>query len=149
MLQATIFLADFAQVTPDGKMTAVGMGWTVTGPKPIPHAVGVFVQVPWDETNTKHHIILELLDADGQPVIADTPDRGEVPIRAEGELIAGRSPDVRPGTAIDVPFAFNQVGLPVEAGGWYVWRLSLDGESRDEWRRPFSVRQFPPGQLAA
>ncbi len=149
MLQATIFLADFAQATPDGKMTAVGMGWSVTGPNPVPHAVGVFIQVPWDQTNQKHRILLELLDADGEPVLVETPEGGETPIRAEGELIAGRSPEMRPGSSVDVPFAIFQSGLPVEPGGLYVWRLSVNGETRAEWRRPFSVRSLPPGQIAA
>ena len=148
MFQAQMFLADFAQATPDGKLTAVGMGWTVTGPQPVPHAVGVVLQIPWDQTNVRHHLLLELLDADGQPVLVPTAEGAKSPLRLEGELITGRPAELAPGTPVNVPFAFFQAGLLLSPGGRYVYQLSINGQTEDDWRLPFSVRQGPQ-QMAA
>jgi hypothetical protein len=33
--------------------------------------------------------------------------------------------------------------LPLDPGGRYEWRLSIDGEVDDDWRLAFSVREEP------
>lgn len=71
--------------------------------------------VPWDETNVKHPFVLELLDADGQPVMVPT-DNGAQPLRMDG-LEVGRPPGHKPDTPIGVPFATFQAGLQLEPGG--------------------------------
>ena len=133
-----MMLADYVQVA-EGKLTIVGGGWSVTGPMPVPFGVAVLFQVPWDRANMQHRFRLELLDADGEPVLVET-EEGEQPLVIEGEFEAGRPPGLTPGTPLDVPFAINVPGAPVPPGGRYEWCLSVNGETADDWRLAFSTR---------
>ena len=137
-MRVTMMLADYVQVA-EGKLTIVGGGWSVTGPMPVPFGVAVLFQVPWDRANMQHRFRLELLDADGEPVLVET-EEGEQPLVIEGEFEAGRPPGLTPGTPLDVPFAINVPGAPVPPGGRYEWRLSVNGETTDDWRLAFSTR---------
>ena len=56
----------------------------------------------------------------------------------------GRPPGVKPGTSIDVPLAITVGPLPLPPGGRYEWRLSINEESHEDWRLPFSTRSGPP-----
>jgi Family of unknown function (DUF6941) len=140
-VKATLLLADFAQVA-DGKLTVVGGGWSVTGPEPTPFAIAILVQVPWDQANVRHTLRLELLDADGNAVTVETDEGGEEPIVFFDDLVfeVGRPPGLKPGTPLDFPVAVNSGPLPLEPGGRYEWRLSIDGRSDEDWRLPFTTR---------
>ena len=140
-MKATLLLADFAQVA-DGKLTVVGGGWSVTGPEPTPFAIAILVQVPWDQANVRHTLRLELIDADGQQVTIETEDGEEEPIVFFDDLVfeVGRPPGLKPGTPLDFPVAVNSGPLPLEPGGRYEWRLSIDGRSDEDWRLPFTTR---------
>ena len=133
-----MLLADFAQVS-DGKLVVVGGGWSMTGPEPVPFGIAILVRVPWDQANAVHTMRLELLDADGAPVLVETDD-GEAPILIFDDMTfeVGRPAGIKPGTALDFPVAINSGPLPLEPG-LYEWRLSIDGEMDDDWRLPFTV----------
>jgi hypothetical protein len=141
LVKATLLLADFAQVA-DGKLTVVGGGWSVTGPEPTPFAIAILVQVPWDQANVRHTLRLELIDADGHQVTIETEDGEEEPIVFFDDLVfeVGRPPGLKPGTPLDFPVAVNSGPLPLEPGGRYEWRLSIDGRSDEDWRLPFTTR---------
>jgi Family of unknown function (DUF6941) len=140
-VKATLLLADFAQVA-EGKLTVVGGGWSVTGPEPTPFAIAILVQVPWDQANVRHTLRLELLDADGNAVTIETDEGEEEPILFFDDLVfeVGRPPGLKPGTPLDFPLAVNSGPLPLEPGGRYEWRLSIDGRSDEDWRLPFTTR---------
>jgi hypothetical protein len=135
-----MLLADFAQVA-DGKLTVVGGGWSLTGPEVVPFGIALLIQVPWDRANLRHVMRLELLDADGQPVLVDTDDEGEQPLVFFDDLPfeVGRPPGLKPGTYLDFPVAVNSAPLPLDPGT-YEWRLTIDGTSDPAWRLPFTVR---------
>ena len=50
-MKVTAMLADYAAAA-DGKLTIVGGGWTVTGPQPVPFAIAILVEVPWQLTTS-------------------------------------------------------------------------------------------------
>jgi hypothetical protein len=135
-----MLLADFAQVA-DGKLTVVGGGWSLTGPELVPFGIALLIQVPWDRANLRHVMRLELLDADGQPVLVETDDDGEQPLLFFDDLPfeVGRPPGLKPGTYLDFPVAVNSAPLPLDPGT-YEWRLTIDGQSDPSWRLPFTVR---------
>jgi hypothetical protein len=135
-MKVTLLLADFARVAA-GKLDVIGGGWSMMNAQgPFGFFVAALFQVPWDQTNTKHTFRLELLDADGRGV--PTPD-GER-IRAEGEFEVGRPAGLRPGTPVDAPLVVP-FG-PLELGeGRYEIRLTIDGETKEDWFVAFSVRQ--------
>lgn len=143
-MNATLLLSDYAVVS-DGKLTIVGGGWSLRTADPAPSAVAVYIQVPWDQANVNHDLRLELLDADGGPVL--DPDGNAILLSQSFQV--GRPPGLKPGTQLDHFLALVLGPLPLEAGSQYEWRLTIDGESKDDWRRPFSVVPRPPQQLAA
>ncbi len=138
-----MLLADYAVVS-DGKLTIIGGGWSQTGPEPASFGIGLLIQVPWDQANTPHSFSVELLDADGVAVVLETDEEGEHGEREQavafgGEFEVGRPPGLKPGTPLDFPVAMNSTPLPLEAGR-YEWRLEIDGEARQDWSLPFTVR---------
>jgi hypothetical protein len=141
-MKVTIMLADAAEAV-NGKLYVLGGGWSMTGPDPAPMALAIKIEVPWDQTNREHQCRLELIDSDGEPVLTETPD-GEQPVVFEAGFEIGRPAGLKPGTPLDLPLAVTVPPLPLEAGGRYEWRLSIDGESDDDWRVAFSTRQRPP-----
>jgi Family of unknown function (DUF6941) len=146
-MKVNLLLADHADAV-GGKLYINGGGWNVTGPQPVPFAIAMLIEVPWDQTNTKHRVLLELLDADGNEVEVASDEESES-VRIESILEVGRPPGVKPGTPLAVPFAVNFGPIPLEAGSQYVWRLSIDGHSEDDWNLTFSTRPNPPEALAA
>jgi len=133
-----MILADYAQAA-DGKLNVIGAGWSITGPGPAPFAIALDIKVPWDQTNMRHTMRLELVDADGSPVLVPTAD-GEQPLYVESTFEVGRPAGLKPGTPIDVPIAMNFPAMPLPRGGRFEWRLSIDGETHGDWRVAFSTR---------
>ena len=134
-----MLLADYAAVS-DGKLTIVGGGWSQTGPEPASFGIGLLIQVPWDQANTRHSFSVELLDADGAAVGFEEDEDADQVVAFGGEFEVGRPPGLKPGTPLDVPIAINLPGPPIPPGGRFEWRLSVNGESDENWRLPFSTR---------
>jgi hypothetical protein len=144
-VKVTLLLADFAQVS-EGKLNIIGGGWSVTGPFPVPSAVAAKIEVPWDQANKRHHVVLELKDEDGRPVLFPSPLDGDLKaVRVDADLEVGRPPGLTPGTPLDAPMAVNIGPMPLTPGKRYIWELSINDETHEDWRVPFSVRGFPPG----
>ena len=128
-----MLLADHAQAA-DGKLNIIGAGWTVTGPGPAPLAIAILFEVPWDRANEQHEFRLELVDSDG-----------DGPLAIEGQFEVGRPPGIKRGTPLPFPLALNIGPQPLEPGGRYEWRLTVDEESDEDWRLPFSTRSPEAG----
>lgn len=136
-MKVTAMLADYAVVTPDGKLTVVGAGWTSTTPTTAPFAVALLVDVPWHLTNQRHTIRMELIDLDGVPV---TPIGDEEPKRIEMQFEVGRPPGARPGSSITLPCAFQHGPMTLSPDSHYEWRILVNGEAHEDWRLAFSTR---------
>ncbi len=139
-----MMLADAAQAV-GGKLYILGGGWSVI-PTGLASAIGLYLQVPWDQASVPHTLRLELLDLDGHPVLNEEA----VPISIEAQFETGRPAGVKPGTPLDFTMAVNVPALPLEPENRYEWRLSIDGHADDAWRLPFSTRSpvappMPPG----
>ena len=85
-----MLLCDAAQVA-DGKLYILGGGWSMTGPDPVPSAVALKIEVDWHEAGVGHHWELFLEDADGRPVMVDTPE-GSQPVEVRGEFTVAQPP---------------------------------------------------------
>jgi hypothetical protein len=142
-----MLLADSAQAV-GGKLYVLGGGWSICGPDPIPMAIAMKIEVPWDRTNMKHQGKLELLDADSEPVLAPTPV-GDKPVEIPLEFEVGRPPGLAPGTPIDLVLAINLPALPIPPGARYEWRLTIGQDSLDDWRLAFTKVATPFGQPPA
>jgi hypothetical protein len=137
-VKATLLLSDYAVVS-DGKLTIVGGGWSQTGPEPAPFGIALLIQVPWDQANTLHAFAVQLLDADGEPVVLETEEDEDQAVAFGGDFEVGRPPGLKPGTPLDFPVAMNSTPLPLEPGR-YEWRLTIDGQSHQDWTLAFTVR---------
>jgi Family of unknown function (DUF6941) len=137
-VKATLLLADYAVVS-DGKLTIVGGGWSQTGPEPAPFGIALLIQVPWDQANTLHAFTVQLLDSDGEPVVLETDEAEDQTVAFGGDFEVGRPPGLKPGTPLDFPVAMNSTPLPLEPGR-YEWRLTIDGQSHQDWTLAFTVR---------
>ena len=137
-MRVTLLLADSAQAV-NGKLYILGGGWSIIGPEPTPMAIAMQIDVPWDQANMPHIWRFELVTEDGQPVMVAGPT-GDQPLEMHGQFEVGRPPGLRPGTPIGIALAINLGPLPIPHGGYYVWRFSVDGQSREEWRLAFSTR---------
>ena len=131
-----MMLADAAQEV-NGKLYVLGGGWSVTGPGVPPMALALKLDVPWSAANQQHGFLLVLVDADGHPVQVGADDSD---VRVEGTFEVGRPAGVPAGTDIDVPLAVAIGPLPLAAGR-YAWQLWIDGETNEDWQRPFQVRE--------
>ena len=106
----------------DGKLYVLGGGWSMTGPDPVPSAIALKIDVGWHEAEAAHHWELFLEDADGRPVLVETPE-GEHPVEVRGEFTVGRPPGIPEGSPIDVALAVNlgpcrSRPAPATPGGW-------------------------------
>jgi hypothetical protein len=137
-----MMLCDHAQVA-EGKLFIAGGGWGLTGPQPAQSAVAILISVPWDRANSKISFSLRLLDQDGVPVEQPGP-MGPVPVQVEGAFEVGRPAGLAPGTSLEVPLAFNVPPLPLPPARRFVWELSIDGDTQDDWHRSFSTRPAKP-----
>ncbi len=133
-----MMLCDAAQVA-EGKLFILGGGWSMVGPDPSPSAIALKLDVDWNETGKIHHWELAIEDADGQPVIVQTPE-GAQPIEVRGDIEVGRPPGVPAGTPVDVALAVNFGPLPLKPGSRYIWRLTIDGHQHEDWIVAFTTR---------
>lgn len=129
-IEAQLILADAAQAV-GGKVSMLGAGWSVTGTPTAPQAVVGLLKVPWDRANEQLPLHLELVDADGRPVLLPGAD-GVLDQRIDftATIEVGRPPGLAPGTPIDSSFTVNVQPLPLPAGR-YTWRLNVAGDVFD------------------
>jgi len=141
LVKVTMLLCD-AAVVAEGKLYILGGGWSVTGPDPTPSAIAIKVDVGWHEVDAVHHWELYLEDADGQPVMIDTPE-GQQPIEVRGDFQVARPTSVPEGTPIDLPLVVGLGPLRLAPGSRFTWRLAIDGESQADWALGFTTRPAP------
>ena len=121
-----VILCDAAVTDPTGRIHMLGAGWSLTGSPTSPHAVALLIKVPWDRTNEKIPVKLELLDADGQPVLVPTVE-GERPLGAEQVIEVGRPAGVPAGVPLDAAFTVGLGSLPLKHGR-YQWKATVAGQ---------------------
>lgn len=137
-----LILCDAAQTDlSNGKLHMLGAGWTLVKSPTPPHAVALMVQVPWDRTNEKLKIRVELLTGDGQPVMLPGPTEPQA-VLSETELEVGRPPGVAKGSTLNAAFALNIGSLPLPAGR-YEWRASVEEDIRSEFFQVMSETAAP------
>ncbi|MDA8317251.1 MAG: hypothetical protein M0010_19090, partial [Actinomycetota bacterium] len=89
-----------------------------------------------------HHWELFLEDADGRPVLVQTPE-GSQPVEVRGEFTVTHPPAVPEGSPIDVALAVNMGPIPLPPGARYTWRLTIDGEALPGADLGFTTRPRP------
>lgn len=148
-MQVEALLCDFAQVHA-GKLFISGAGINVlaspapAAPYPVGVSLALLIRVPWEDTNSTHHLRVGLIDEDGHPVAITEPPPGvEVPPGDRGAILAtfqvGRSPMLRTGEETLVPVALP-LALALPKLGAYEITIAIDAVEAP--RVPF--RLVPP-----
>lgn len=123
-MDVTMLLCDFAESL-NGKLYIMGGGWSgYNGPNPVDCALGIRIGVPWNETNTKHAMVVQLVDQDNNPVVG--PDGKPFETRADIEV--GRPPGAIPGSEIVNTFAVTFKSMPLPSNQYKVAFLLDDKE---------------------
>ncbi len=121
-----LILADAAQIVA-GKLYLLGGGWDRVTIKEIPQkfAIAVSVKVPWDETNKKHTLELEILSED--------PNTEEVKNLAKmgGQFEVGRPAGIPAGKDQRIQLAL-EVGLKFDNPGIKKIVANIDGSVSKE-----------------
>ena len=122
-MDVTLLLCDHAEAI-TGQLYVMGGGWNLllASGQPVNTSVAALLAVPWDRTNQRHELRLELVTGDGDPVEVN----GQ-PLSMVNEFELGRPPGTKPGSSLNAPFVWNVNGLVLEAGS-YEWKLAIDGE---------------------
>ncbi len=129
-----MLLCDAAQAQ-GGRLSLLGGGLAMVGPKPQPMAVAIHITIPWDRANVRHSWKLDLIDQDGRPVAMK--DRA---LSAGGHFEAGRPAGLRPGSPLFVALAINLAPIPLPPGQAYQFRFSIEGQSKPEWAVRFLTK---------
>jgi hypothetical protein len=115
-----LILADAAEAV-NGKLYMLGGGWdvlTINLPLPYqqPFAIAAGLLVPWNATNQRHDIEVEI-----------QTDDGVVAAKMSGQLEIGRPPGLPTGYSQRVVLAFNGV-MNIEAPGTFVIAAKIQGQ---------------------
>jgi hypothetical protein len=144
----TAFLADSAESV-NGKLYVLGAGWDQLVVSSLPAvqqrvAVGVLVQVGWNDTETEHDVTLRLETEDGNPVVLARDVPGTPPGTAVAAIghrfTTGRGMLVRAGDDQTHPVTFTINDLLLERTGGYSWVIEVDGEIAH--RLPMRVMKY-------
>jgi hypothetical protein len=130
-----LVLADAASVA-DGKLYIHGAGWDVIRALSFPAAhpliaVAIRLRVPWADTNQRHTLELDAVDADGQSILPEPPG----PL--VGETTVGRPAFLGDGDEQVFPLAFQIQRLTFNEPGTYAVIFRIDGF--EVARSPFKV----------
>ena len=136
-----MLLADAAQVA-DSKLFILGGGINVIPASPAPLAIAAVIDVPWDRADVLHDWKLELLDADGMPVLMN-----DLPVLVAGQFQVSRGEIALPGSPLPMPLAVNFSGLALPAGLRFAWRLVIDDDTEPDWQVAFTVAEPPAIEL--
>lgn len=137
----TLLLANSAESTGAGMVSALGMGWSITASPTAPSALVIMIKVPWDETNRPHRLRLHLITEDGR---ADVFPDGTPGPQIDMEFETGRPPGIAHGVPIDFAQAVTLGPLNLQPGR-YVWRMDID--DHEVARRAFTVRRPDSARL--
>jgi hypothetical protein len=109
-----ITLADFGQISPDGKLSMIGGGWTlhraISYPAPAVFSICMSILIPWNEAGIKYPSTLTIADEGGVPIVPPM----------NGEVMVGKSADIPKGMTQRAQVALMFSGIQIPRAGKYV-----------------------------
>jgi hypothetical protein len=143
-IEAQIMLAQLAFFQ-SGAMGLAGLALTVRNPDPEPMAIYALIYIPRDQQG-RHEWRLQMSYDDGRPFRLESPIEG-----APQDFVFENGDDVfgldDPGltTPLTTGPLISLPPFPLPPGREFLWRLWVDGETRDGWAVAF--RTTPPEPL--
>jgi hypothetical protein len=148
-LKVNVLLADKGKTNPQaGTLDLLNAGWSQTSPTPSPmgqvvppQVVAIFFEVDRHLCNRDITLLVELVDEDGGAVALPGP-AGPQPMRIEQHIRVPIPPLLPGGAPGSGNLLLELMPGPPLAPGVYTWRVTLNGEHRDDWTATFYV--LPP-----
>lgn len=155
--KVTVLLADYVAADSNGKLTAVGAAFTLTGLGPDgntpPQHVAVLVDVPASHLGQDFALGLSLLEEGSDSPVQIPGPSGQMDALRVAQVVQAQAPSV-PGMIVspNLPSRVQLVlgfpaGLPLQTGKTYRWTVEIDGQTRDEWSAWFHVPTTAPGPV--
>ncbi len=118
-------LSDYAQVDPQGKVSAIGLGWNLVRSPLGVHTLLSTFKLDWNEALDEHKFTVDLVDEDGHPVLFPGVVLGEFnPVHIEGMFTTGRPPGLLAGSTLFQHAAFSfGAGMQLNPGR-YEYRVA-------------------------
>jgi len=140
-MEVIALLADAATYDQGGRIAAIGLGWEITGPSPLPgFDLMVQVKTPIDWGQKPYEVLVQLIDSDGHvEKIGAEEEPFEFRQTVTPSSSAARPDDLKGGVTLLMRFPPGIVLSP----GRHVFTISIDGETRPTWQRDFHVRSKP------
>jgi len=135
-MKVTMMLADHAQAF-NNKLFILG-GGSATVFVGVPFAIALLIEVPWDQANERHNLMLRLIDEDGNAVAMPGPT-GLGPVEFGAGFEVGRPPGTKKGSRLPFTLSLNFAPMPLVPDKTYVWSLSIDGEKNADWELAFTA----------
>lgn len=141
IVDVSSFLADSAVYDINGRVAALGAGWAVTGPAPLPgFALAVFVRTTSNHGGIPLTVGVRLLNSAGEGVYLGVgPNPFEVTHQALPGNPAESPPDLEGGVTLVMQLP---AGIALDPGQ-YRFEFSIDGLTQPTWYREFYVREKP------
>lgn len=157
MAAAQVLMADYASVDRLGKLHVVGADINVVGVMPgapltSSFYVVVLVAVPPEGHGEKFAFDLSLADESGATVVG--PGEAGQPVVQFSQTVEFPKPTLPEGFKFSDEDRINDllkgrlqlvagfpVGLPLQIGRGYQWRIAIDGVARDDWVHRFIVAE--------
>lgn len=136
-IEADLIIAQSAHETSAG-VSALGMGWQVRPPGPLPWALVVILRASRDLIDTEHPVRIQLEREDGQPMAEGLAEL----VTLEFDLTPTGLTEDGLASPVVVSHGFNLLPVPLEPATEYRFRLWVDGDTRDHWVANF--RTTPP-----
>ena len=67
-------------------------------------------------------------------------EQGEQPLVIGGVFETGRPAGIKKGTPLDATLAVTISPLPLKPDSRYVWKLTINGQSNEDWQVAFTTR---------
>jgi hypothetical protein len=88
--------------------------------------IGIVVEVPQTSSDQEHTVDIDLVDADGQPVLVQNGSDESEPFNAQFRFNVGPPNNFEPGESQSLAFAVNIPALQLEKLGSYFFTVGLD-----------------------
>lgn len=153
--QVVVLAADYIGMDASGKINAIGAGFTVSGVLPTglvaPQHIAVLVDLPSRHAGAEFSLSIELRDESTDSAVKVAGPGGQLEPLRIGQLakvlqfpsVPGVYIPARMFCRVQALLAFPN-GLPVAPGGFYFWRVEIDGQHRKHWKASFHVLGPPP-----
>jgi hypothetical protein len=144
-MKVTVFLADAAQSGEQGKVHALGLGWSITNAPTPPHAVVALIDLTRQEVEAGPHTVsIKLFERDEPVVLPDAVGSGQE-VGFAGGFTTTMNPDAPEDATARVSIALNVgAGLPLLPGQRFEWRVTIDEKHDPSWVAVFHTRLHAP-----